>query len=315
MPYLEVSDGHRMYYETHGSVGAPPLIVLHGGPGGGMPLELLPLFSDWYTVWFDQRGCGKSRPFGDLCANTTHDLIRDIEALRTHLGLKQWTVYGGSWGTTLGLAYVLAHPDAVRAMIFRGTCLCDETSFRWLYERGGASELYPDAWAQFITGIPTRILGAGWRAVILWYHERIKKGGAEGRKAAEAWWRWEWSVSRLIPAKDTKGGAMAIALLETHYFLHGCWLPHLLGDLQQSRARLRRIPLTMVHGRYDLVCPLSGAETVRAALPHARLIIAQEAGHAAEDLLPTLQKEIRRMRLHVTRRRAKSHTVKRRSSQ
>ena len=276
-----------------------------------MPLELLPLFSEWHTVWFDQRGCGNSRPFGELRANTTDDLVADIEALRRHIGVTRWTVYGGSWGTTLGLAYVLAHPDAVRALIFRGTCLCDEASFQWLYECG-ASEIYPEAWARFIEPIPSRIRSAGWRAVVRWYHTQIQKGGAEGRRAAEAWWRWEWSVSRLIPSKDTHGGAMALALLETHYFLHDCWRPHLLGDLRRRQKALRRVPITMVHGRYDLVCPLSGAATVKAALPHARLIIAQEAGHAAEDLLPTLRREIRRMRRLM---RAPKGTVKRRAPQ
>ena len=323
--YLPVHGGHRIYYETHGDPSAPPLIVLHGGPGGGMQPELLPLFAGWYTIMYDQRGCGRSQPFGELHCNRTPDLVADIEALRTSLGVKRWTVYGGSWGTTLALAYVLEHPDAVRALIFRGTCLCEESTFRWMYERGGAAEIYPDAWAKFVKDVPQRIQGAGWKALVQWYHDRIRRGGAVGRKAAEAWWRWEWSLSRLIPGTKDAGGAMAIALLETHYFLHGCWLPHLIRDLRRKRTALRRIPLTMVHGRYDLVCPLSGVETLKQVMPHARLVIVPEAGHSTADMMPEVRREIRRMRLIVTRatrarrgtrasKRVSNGTVKRRAS-
>jgi proline iminopeptidase len=308
--YLPVHGGHRIYYETHGDAGDPPIVVLHGGPGGGMQPELLPLFRGWYAVVFDQRGCGRSQPFGGLRYNRTADLVADIEALRERLGIKRWTVFGGSWGTTLGLAYAVAHPERVKAMIFRGTSLCDEASFRWLYEKGGASEICPEAWEAFA---PPHGVGGGWRAVVRWYHRRIAAGGADGERAAKAWWRWEWALSRLRPEGDADGGttgreARAIALLETRYFLNGCWLPHLAEDI-----RSLKMPLTMIHGRYDLVCPLSGAEAVREAMPHARLVVV-EAGHAAADMMPTLRRVLRGARQGArvrarTRRRLKSRAT------
>jgi proline iminopeptidase len=262
-----------------------------------MQPELLPLFRGWYAVVFDQRGCGRSLPFGELRHNRTQDLVEDIEALRVELGLERWTVFGGSWGTTLALAYALAHPNRVQAMILRGTCLCDEAGFRWLYERGGASEIRPEAWDAFMAGVPPRVANAGWRAVVRWYHRRIAAGGADGNKAAKAWWRCEWAISRLRPDEDKDGGtvgrdARAIALLETHYFMNDCWMPRLKEEIRAAPS-LRKIPITMVHGRYDLVCPLSGAEAVKDALPHARLIVV-EAGHAAADMMPTLRRVLTR---------------------
>jgi len=160
---LPVSGGHTIYYETYGRADGRAAVVLHGGPGGGMQLDALDSYdlSKWFVVMFDQRGCGKSTPFGGLLHNTTWDLVEDIEALRKHLGLDRWFVSGGSWGATLALAYAEKHTARVSGLLLRGLCLCDESSQRWLYQGGGASQVFPEAWAAFLSVLPLHLQGAG----------------------------------------------------------------------------------------------------------------------------------------------------------
>ena len=276
-----VGDGHTIYYRTHGQ--GRPALILHGGPGGGMDEHSLASYdlSKWMVVQFDQRGCGKSRPFGSIQHNTTWDLVKDIEGLRQHLGIEKWFVSGGSWGTTLALAYAETHPSRVTGLLLRGSWLGDSDSMKWLYEKGGASEVFPDAWRGFLSVLPARLHAAPWRDIIKYYHTKLN--GPDAQRYADAWWKWEADVSQLIPVKDDTStkGALALARLENHYFLNNCWLKE--GQLLKGASKLKKIPITMVHGRYDMVCPISGAMALREALPHANLVIIPDAGHSSRE--------------------------------
>lgn len=301
MGFLPVGNGHTIYYEVHGK--GRPALVLHGGPGGGMQHSALQPFdlTQWCVVMFDQRGCGKSTPFGSLSHNTTWDLVNDIEALRVHCGIDAWFVSGGSWGSTLALAYAEKHPGRVTGLLLRGLFLCDESSFRWLYEQGGASEVYPDAWARFIGVLPLNLRTKGWRAIARYYQKKLK--GAHAQTYADAWWNWEGAISFLRPRKDTTPATerRSLSLLENHYFLHDCWFAK--DELLHGLHALRHIPITIVHGRYDMVCPMSGAYAVKKALPHARLMIVPDAGHGAAE--PGTK---RVLRATLRKRRTRRHT-------
>jgi len=278
--HLSVSGGHQIYYEKHGARDARPVVVLHGGPGGGMNRIMLQSFdlNKWCVVLFDQRGCGKSTPFGSLEHNTTWDLVDDIESLRTHFGWDSWFVTGGSWGTTLALAYAETHPSRVTGLLLRGVCLCDDDSFRWLYQEGGASEIFPDTWKGFLSVLPKRLHTADWLTIARYYQKGLK--GPHAQRFANAWWKWESSVSFLLPKKDDAKPkeALALALLENHYFVNGCWLKK--DQLLKGLHKLRHIPFTIIHGRYDLVCPISASFAIKDALPHVKLCITPDGGHA-----------------------------------
>ena len=279
--YLPVSGGHEIYYETHGNKHGRPAIALHGGPGGGSSYAMTKIYDlkKWFVVLVDQRGCGKSRPFLKLEHNTTWDLVEDIEALRNHLGITKWFVSGGSWGTTLALVYAEAHPSYVTGLLLRGVCLGNEQTQRWLYEKGGVSEIYPEGWKWFTSVLPTRLHNKGLREIIRYYHTKLH--GSDAQRYADAWWGWESSVSCLIPRKDTTSPkrALALAIIENHYFMHDCWLKE--GHIMRNIHRLRHIPITIVHGRYDVVCPITQAFDIKRALPHTKLHVVTEAGHAS----------------------------------
>ena len=286
---LEVGDGHTMWYECHGSPEGRPVIMLHGGPGGGLVRRALRLFNlkRWHVILYDQRGCGRSEPTVEtdltaaLAHNTTWDLVADIERLRTHLGIQSWTVFGGSWGTTLALAYAEAHPSAVDALVLRGVCLLSPWENRWLYEEGGASQLAPEAWEKFVAPIGRARTA---RTTLRAYQRLLKSPKRQTRRAASAaWWGWESAISFLKPRPDTTPPAKveAISALENHYFLHNAWLRP--GQLLAEAHRIAHIPLTLVHGRYDLVCPVRAALELKKALPHARLYITPDAGHAMRE--------------------------------
>lgn len=308
MGYLPVSGGHRIYYETHGKSNARPVVILHGGPGGGMNRAILQAFDlkKWFVVLFDQRGCGKSTPFGSLEHNTTWDLVDDIEALRCHFGWDAWFVSGGSWGTTLALVYAQTHPSRVTGLLLRGVCFCDNASFRWLYQRGGASEIYPDAWKGFLSVLPQRLHTAGWRSIARYYQQGLN--GPDAQRYADAWWKWENHVSFFRPRPDDTmpKEALALALLENHYFVHGCWLKK--NQLVRGLYKLRHIPITIVHGRYDLVCPISASFAIKEALPHTTLSITPDAGHAFAEpgTMRRFKQATRRMRRSM-RRTQKKH--------
>jgi len=242
----------------------------------------------WTVLLFDQRGCGKSKPFLELRHNTTWDLVADIEALRTQvLGVDQWFVSGGSWGTTLALAYAQTHPTRVTGLLLRGLCFCDDVAMRWLYEAGGASEVYPEAWRHFVAVLPAGLKAASWQKIARHFHKGLRsRHAATAMRYAHAWWDWESALSFLVPRPDdaTEQEVLALATIENHYFVHDCWLKE--GELLRGLHVLRHIPITIVHGRYDMVCPISAVTTFQRILPHTKVVITL-AGHASSEV-PTL---------------------------
>ena len=274
---LDVGEGHRMYYEVHGH--GKPVVVLHGGPGGGLQRSVLHYFGpEWRVILYDQRGCGRSTPYAQTKANTTWHLVADLERLRTHLGLGSWTVFGGSWGTTLALAYASKHAH-VDAMILRGVYLAEPWENRWVYSKEGAARLFPEAWRTYSRGLSGRRLTA--------YYGRQLHNRRTRKAAAAAWWKWEATLSHLKPTVRTPDETLAI--LEHHYFSHNCWLRP--GQLLQA-ARRFRFPVHIVQGRYDLMCPAASAVALAEAIPHAKLTIT-EAGHAASESATALRAAIK----------------------
>jgi len=288
--FLPVSGGHTIYYEMHGT--GRPAIALHGGPGGGIQKNMHRIYdlTKWCVVVFDQRGCGKSTPFASLENNTTWDLVADIETLRELFGFEKWFVSGGSWGTSLALAYAQTHPSHVTGLLLRGVCFTNEESQRWLYQKGGASEVFPEEWVKFVAVLPPSIRDSGWRTIAAYYQKKMR--GVHAQRFANAWWGWESAVSFLIPKKDdtTPKQTLALAKLENHYFVHDCWFSK--DQLLKGLYKLKNIPITIVHGRYDMVCPVTQAFQVKDALPHAKLFITPDAGHAGAE--PGTRKALKR---------------------
>ena len=285
---LDLGDGFCMYYEEHGSPKGRPVVILHGGPGGGLQRSHLEVFDlkKWHVILFDQRGCGKSTPRGleSLRANTTWDLVRDIEILRKHLSLDSWTVFGGSWGTTLGLAYAETHPSHVDALILRGVCLMQRWEQDWLY-KGGIASVWPEAWAAFKKGSNT-----------MKSYKNLFRSRKTRRKAAKDWWGFESAISFLEPHKDTTPVKTVeeLAILEHHYFSHNAWLKP--GQLLKKASRLRQIPIVIIQGRYDMVCPFRAAWELKQRLPHAKLV-GVPAGHAHSEpaIKSALKEEIAKL--------------------
>jgi proline iminopeptidase len=281
--YLDVGDGHTLFYEVHGSRDpkAPVAIVLHGGPGGGSQRGQLRAFNlkRWRVVLFDQRGCGASTPLYSLHKNTTWDLVGDIEKIRKVLGLDRWTVFGGSWGSTLALAYASKHLDHVDALVLRGIYLGEQSENDWLYREGGASRLYPEGWASFSALVPNKSA----KKNLIGTYRRLLRNKKTRRRAAAAWWGWEGSLSFLKPRPDkTKAREVeSLAILENHYFHHNCWLRP--GQLLAAAAKIpRSVPVHIIQGRYDLVCPAVSAYRLSKAIRHSHLTMTM-AGHAGSE--------------------------------
>lgn len=280
--YLDVSDGHKIYYEIHGSPKGKPVVVLHGGPGGGSQRSLLRLFdlTKWRVLMFDQRGCSKSTPFLSLENNTTWDLVADIERLRKVLDVEKWTVFGGSWGSTLALAYTSKHMDRVSALVLRGIYLGAPSENDWLYRAGGASELRPVEWSRFVSASGQ---SSTTRKSLIPTYKRLLTNRRTRKAAATAWSNWESSISTLKPRPDrsTPRVKEALAVLENHYFSNGCWLRP--GQLLRAAKRIpRSLPVIIVQGVYDLVCPPVSAVVLAKKVKHAELHLTH-AGHAALD--------------------------------
>jgi proline iminopeptidase len=281
--YLDVDGhGHKIYYEVHGLPQGKPAVVLHGGPGGGLQRSLLQLFDlkKWRVLMFDQRGCGRSKPFLSLERNTTWDLVADIEALRSVLDVEQWTVFGGSWGSTLALAYASKHMERVAALVLRGIYLGAPSENEWLYSEGGASELKPKEWAKFVRASGSGSPSATRKSLIPTYR-RLLANRRTRKAAAAAWSNWETSISTLKPQKDlaTPREKEALAVLENHYFSHGCWLRP--GYLLRAAKRIpQSVPTIIVQGTYDLVCPPVSAVALAKAVRHSELHMTH-AGHAS----------------------------------
>ena len=280
---LPVSELHTLYFEEAGNPAGRPVVFLHGGPGGGLDPDYRRYFDPerWRVVLFDQRGCGQSRPHAELRENTTWHLVSDIERLRQALGIERWVVFGGSWGSTLALAYAETHPQSCLALVLRGIFLLRRRELLWFYQEG-ASWLFPEAWEAFLEPIPEVERGDLMSA----YHRRLTSPDPELRmRAARAWSVWEGSTSKLHPDADLvqrfagDSFAEAFARIECHYFVHGAFLrsdTQLLDDV----PRIAHLPGVIVQGRYDVVCPAASAWELHKRWPGSRLRLVGDAGHS-----------------------------------
>jgi proline iminopeptidase len=280
---LRVSALHTLYYEEYGNPAGRPLVFLHGGPGAGCRPRHRRYFDPrrWRVVLFDQRGCGRSTPHAELRENTTWHLVADIERLREHLGIECWTVFGGSWGSTLALAYAQTHPERCRALILRGIFMLRRSELTWLYQEG-ASHIFPDSWERYLAPIPPRER----RDLMTAYHRRLTSRDRRVRlRAARAWSIWEGATSTLLPdvgATKRMGHARfaeAFARIESHYFVHRGFFER-DDQLLRGVGRIRHIPAVIVQGRYDMVCPMRSAWDLHRAWPEAKLIVVPDAGHS-----------------------------------
>ena len=278
---LKVSDLHELYYEECGSPSGKPVVMLHGGPGGGVT-PIMRRYHDprlYRIVLFDQRGCGRSTPHASLEENTTWDLVDDIERLRIHLGIERWQVFGGSWGSTLALAYAQTHPERVTELVLRGIFTFRQSELDWLY-RFGASAIFPDKWEEFLAPIPEEERDD----LVAAYHRRLTGDDrAEQLRAAKAWSKWEAETVTLLPSPeviDTHTGddfAIAIARIENHYMINKGWIEE--GALIDGARRLAGIPGVIVQGRHDCCTPPAAAWDLHKAWPEAELHIVPDGGH------------------------------------
>jgi proline iminopeptidase len=281
---LAVSSVHELYWEESGNPEGRPVVFLHGGPGGGSDGKYRRFFHPerYRIVQFDQRGCGQSTPHASLDDNTTWSLVDDIERLRAHLGIERWMVFGGSWGSTLALAYAETHPARVTELVLRGIFLLRKQEIDWFYQRG-ASAIFPDAWEDYLAPIPEAERGDLLHA----YHARLTGDDPEvRRRAAIAWSVWEGTTSRLIVDPDMQRRmaqdefADAFARIECHYFVNRGFL-RTDAQLLEDAGRIRHIPGVIVQGRYDVVCPMESAWALHRAWPEAKLVVVPDAGHSA----------------------------------
>jgi proline iminopeptidase len=283
---LPVSDIHEIYYERCGNPKGIPVVFLHGGPGGG----LMPMYRQFFDpaafhiVLFDQRGSGKSTPHAELRENTTWDLIKDIETLRIKFGIEKWFVFGGSWGSTLSLAYGISHPDRCLGLVLRGIFLTRRKELEWFYQKG-ASEIFPDFWEEYIKPIPADERGDFMGA----FYKRLTSHSESVRiEAATAWAIWEGAASKLYPSADliehfgNPHEALSLARIECHYFMNNSFFPS-ENYLLENADKIRHLPIVIVQGRYDVVCPMTSAWDLHKALPEAEFIVVPDAGHSVSE--------------------------------
>jgi proline iminopeptidase len=283
--FLDTGDGHSIYYERSGTRGAKAAVFLHGGPGGGFSAKHRRLFDPklYDVMLFDQRGCGKSTPNASLDNNTTWHLVADIEMLREKMGVDKWLVFGGSWGSTLALAYAETHPERVSELVVRGIYTLTKGELDWYYQFG-VSEMFPDKWERFLAPIPEDerhdMMGA--------YRKRlVGSDRSKQEEAAIAWSTWEGQTITLLPEPETsdKFGevdfAIAFARIENHYFVHAGWMDE--GQLLRDAHKLQDISGTIVHGRYDMPCPARYAWALHKAWPKADFRLIEGAGHAYSE--------------------------------
>ncbi len=283
--FLDVGDGHKLYFEQSGNPNGKPVVFVHGGPGAGTNPKQRRFFDPnaFRIILFDQRGAGKSTPHASLENNTTQKLVSDMEKLREHLHVKRWQVFGGSWGSTLALAYAQAYPKFVSELILRGIFLVRPVDISWFYQFG-ASELRPDAWESYRDFIPENER----QDMVKAYYKRLTDPNkAIQLEAAKQWSVWEGLTSNLnvdeAAARETFGAdlfALAFARIECHYFINNCFFPSAHHLLDHAKV-LSNIPTVIVHGSYDIVCPRSGAWELKKAMPQAELFITPNAGHSA----------------------------------
>ena len=284
--FLPVSGEHTLYWEESGNPQGKPILFLHGGPGIGTSPYHRSFFDPqkYRIILFDQRGAGKSTPFSCLENNTTWDLVEDIERLRNYLGVEKWIVFGGSWGSTLGLTYAIQHPEYVEGLILRGIFLCRPKEIDWYYQ-SGADKIYPDLWEHYSAPIPLEERENFVKA----YYQRLTSSDPEVRmQAAKAWSGWEGGTSKLrfdpalFASFTADAQADAIARIECHYFIHNTFF-ETDNWIIENVGKIRHIPCVMVQGRYDIPCPIESAWELHRAWPEAQLEIIPDAGHAATE--------------------------------
>lgn len=282
---LTVDSPHRLYVEECGNPDGIPVVFVHGGPGGGCEAWHRQFFNPdlFRVVLFDQRGCGRSTPHAELAGNTTPALLADMETIRTHLAIERWLVFGGSWGSTLGLLYAEQHPNRVLGLILRGIFLCRPDDISWFYQ-DGASRLFPDYWQDFIAPVSP----AKRHDMVSAYHELLTGDDEVSRlAAAKAWSVWEGRCStlhtktELVEHFGASHVALSMARIECHYFLNKAFIRP--GEIIQQASRLAGVPGVIVHGRYDVVCPVDQAYALHQAWPDARLHVVPGAGHSAGE--------------------------------
>jgi len=283
---LEVDSKHTLYLEESGNRDGIPVLCIHGGPGAGCESLHRRFFNpdDYRIILYDQRGAGKSTPHAELEDNTTSHLIEDIETIRDFLGIDRWVLFGGSWGSTLALLYAQQHPDNVLGMILRGIFLCRQQDLNWFYEGEGASKVFPDAWEEFESVIPENERSN----MINAYYKRLTGVDELARMhAAKAWSSWEGHCSTLRPNHNVLDHfsdphrATSLARIEAHYFKNKAFVEE--NQIMDNMSAIADVPCTIVHGRYDMICPLENAYTLHRAWPASELNVVRDAGHSSSD--------------------------------
>ena len=284
--FMDVGHIHKIYVEEAGNPEGLPVVFVHGGPGGGLDAKHRQYFDPklWRVILFDQRGCGQSTPFGELKENTTFDLVADMEAIRNRLGIDAWHVFGGSWGSTLSLAYAITHPTRVSSLVLRGVFLVRKSEIRWFYQHG-ANMFYPEEWEHFLAPIPQ----AERHDLLSAYHKRLNSNDeAVVKEAAIAWSAWEGATSklrkdpRMITEFSESKFAYAFARIENHYFYHNAFFDDDAWILNHAK-KIQHIPGIIVQGRYDMPCPPISAYELHKAWPKSELIMVEESGHSASE--------------------------------
>jgi proline iminopeptidase len=287
---IKVSDIHEIYIEEYGNKNGTPLIFLHGGPGAGTSPIYQKYFNPekYHLIMFDQRGCGKSKPYGEVSQNSTDHLIADINTISDYLSIEKFHIYGGSWGSTLALLYAEAFPERVVSLVLRGVFLCRKNDIRWFYQHG-ASEIYPEYWEDYISIVDKSKTDD----ILSEYHKMIFSDDKElAKKACKEWSLWEGKSSCLYPTTKVVNSfsecSLSLARIESHYFVNECFIEE--NQILKNIDKILDIPCTIVHGQYDIVCPIRQAYDLNQVYPKSRLIVAEDAGHSL--LEPTISKEI-----------------------
>jgi len=283
---LAVDEQHQIYVEQCGNPDGQPVVFLHGGPGSGCSGNDRRFFDPgrYRIILFDQRGCGRSLPYGCLDNNDTNLLVKDIEQIRVQLQIEKWHVFGGSWGSTLALVYAQTHPDQVKSLVLRGIFLARPEDTAWAFTGGGATRLYPDYWQDYLSALPA---GETQSSVKVAYDVMTGENKAAAMKLAKAWSLWETRCCTLIPDLEFVESATdehkcwTLARHEAHYMAHDCFLSD--NQILANCSEIQNIPTIIVHGRYDIVCPFDNAWLLHQQLPKSTLLVSESAGHAAVE--------------------------------
>ncbi len=283
---LKVDAIHDIYVEECGNPNGQPVVFLHGGPGGGCSANSRRFFDPekYRIILFDQRGCGRSLPFGSLEDNTTSHLVADIELIRRKLDIPTWHVFGGSWGSTLAIVYAQAHPERVLSLVLRGIFLGRKQDTDWAFAGGGASRLFPDYWSDYLQGLPA---GSTQSTPAIAYSIMISDDKEAALKLARAWANWELRCCTLVPSPELVDSATSdqeswtLARHEAHYMVNDCFLAD--NQLLENCHLIQNIPTTIVHGRYDIICPFDNAWLLKQQLANATLVISEASGHSSSE--------------------------------